>query len=56
MLLIATLKKLFAEKLVATESMDAALTKALWVAYKQGYADGIENNAVSTKAPEAPRF
>ena len=31
----------FRYKLAATGSMDAALTKAVWVAYKKGYDDGI---------------
>lgn len=35
------LKQLFADKLAKTGSVDAAFTKAVWVAYKQGYSDGI---------------
>lgn len=37
------LKKQFALKLTKTGSMDAALTKALWLAYKQGLKDGKES-------------
>jgi hypothetical protein len=31
----------FHEKLKTTRSMDAALIKALWLAYKAGYSDGV---------------
>lgn len=34
------LKQLFQEKLAATGSMDAAFTKAVWVAYTAGFDDG----------------
>jgi hypothetical protein len=34
------LHRLFAEKLLETGSMDAALTKVTWVAYKEGVKDG----------------
>jgi hypothetical protein len=34
------LKQLFQEKLAATGSMDAAFTKAVWVAYTSGFEDG----------------
>lgn len=43
MITTAELKEIFVEKLSRTGSMDAALTKALWVAYKKGLADGAEN-------------
>lgn len=33
------LKTIFAEKLLKTGSFDEALTKAVWIAYKQGIAD-----------------
>lgn len=39
MISVDALKKIFADKLQETGSMDAALTKALWIAYKQGLAD-----------------
>lgn len=35
-----TLRTVFAEKLLATHSMDDALLKVIWVAYKAGLADG----------------
>ena len=31
----------FHEKLERTKSLDAALVKALWLAYKRGYAEGV---------------
>lgn len=34
------LKQLFQEKLAATGSLDAAFTKAVWVAYTSGFDDG----------------
>jgi hypothetical protein len=34
------LKQIFQDKLAATGSMDAAFTKAVWVAYKAGLDDG----------------
>lgn len=36
---ISYLKTLFQEKLEDTGSLDAAFTKAVWVAYKQGIED-----------------
>lgn len=36
------IKKVFAEKLLKSGSMDEALLKAIWVAYKQGILDGKE--------------
>lgn len=39
MLDTTTLKPIFAEKLLATGSMDAALLKVIWLAYKHGLAD-----------------
>jgi hypothetical protein len=40
MINIETLRAAFAEKLTRTGSMDAALVKALWLAYKAGLEDG----------------
>jgi hypothetical protein len=31
----------FHVKLARTKSLDAALVKALWLAYKRGYAEGV---------------
>jgi hypothetical protein len=31
----------FYEKLKRAKSLDAALVKALWLAYKRGYAEGV---------------
>lgn len=42
MILVADLRQVFADKLAKTGSLDAALTKAVWVAYKQGLADGAK--------------
>lgn len=39
---VADLKKAFSEKLIKSGSMDEALTKALWLAYKKGISDGVE--------------
>ena len=51
-MLVDELKTLFAEKLAKTGSLDAAMTKAVWVAYTRGFADGIE----STTLKEALRL
>ncbi|MDP3308290.1 hypothetical protein [Methylotenera sp.] len=40
MLDAATLKPVFAEKLLTTGSMDAALLKVIWLAYSAGLVDG----------------
>lgn len=40
MITTETLKKIFNEKLDKTGSMDQAFTKAVWVAYNAGLADG----------------
>jgi hypothetical protein len=55
---IQELKDLFRAKLERTGSLDAAFTKAVWVAYKAGYADGQTNSEhvlkwVDGEAPEA---
>ena len=39
MLDVAALRAVFNEKLQSTDSMDAAFTKAVWVAYQAGLAD-----------------
>lgn len=46
------LKELFQEKLAETGSMDAAFTKAVWVAYTNGFEDG---NKVVTGKREEPQ-
>ena len=56
---INELVALFADKLAKTGSLDAALTKACWVAYKRGYADGSTTPDViltppKLAAPETP--
>ena len=42
MLDIQSLKDIFVDKLNTTKSLDAAFTKAVWVAYKQGILDGTK--------------
>ncbi len=49
MISVDKLKTLFAEKLLATSSLDAAIKKACWVAYKKGLEDG-------KKRPTGPKF
>jgi hypothetical protein len=39
MISVDILLKVFAEKLIATDSFDAAFKKAVWVAYKEGCKD-----------------
>lgn len=39
MVTIEQLQQVFAEKLLATGSFDAAFMKAVWIAYKQGISD-----------------
>jgi hypothetical protein len=39
MINLTELRKVFADKLIKTDSFDEALTKALWTAYKQGLKD-----------------
>ena len=38
---VETLIRAFHDKLKTTGSLDAALVKALWLAYKDGYAEGV---------------
>ena len=45
MLDVQTLKDAFADKLHTTSSLDAAFTKAVWTAYKQGVEDGASYKA-----------
>jgi hypothetical protein len=40
MITVSKLVAIFTEKLVKTGSFDAAFTKAVWVAYKEGVKDG----------------
>jgi hypothetical protein len=42
----------FQEKLAKTGSLDAALTKALWVAYKAGVAEGRTPAPVDLTEPK----
>jgi len=46
MINLTELRKVFADKLIKTDSFDEALTKALWTAYKQG----IEDNKDGTES------
>lgn len=48
MILTSELVRVFYEKLANTGSLDAALTKALWVAYKAGLAEGREGAVTQT--------
>lgn len=42
---VEQLNQMFAEKLLATGSLDAAFKKATWVAYLQGVSDGAQHAA-----------
>lgn len=42
MLDVSELRKAFYEKLAATDSLDAAFTKAVWLAFKAGLAAGAQ--------------
>lgn len=53
-----TARQAFAEKLAREDSMDAAFNKAVWMAYKAGFADaggliiytnGIEDSFIEIK-------
>lgn len=44
MQLIAKYRKLFAEKLVATDDFHAAFTKAVWTSYIDGYNEGVNDH------------
>ena len=44
---VAELRRLYADKLMATGSHDAAFTKAVWVAFKAGIAAGRSEKEVS---------
>jgi len=52
MITLDQLNIIFAEKLLATNSLDAALKKVTWVAYKQGYADAEENKPLQQEPAE----
>lgn len=43
MINVEALRTAYAEKLAATGSMDAAFTKAVWLAYKAGLADAAKS-------------
>lgn len=51
MLDVAALRAVFNEKLQSTDSMDAAFTKAVWVAYQAGLADAPIVRGVEVAAP-----
>jgi hypothetical protein len=51
MINIETLREAFAEKLARTGSMDAAFTKAVWLAYKAGINDAAPPAEPDTPAP-----
>lgn len=44
MINLTELRKVFSDKLIKTDSFDEAFAKIVWVAYKQGIADGGEWN------------
>ncbi len=53
-----TARQVFAEKLAREDSMDAAFNKAIWTAYKAGFADaggliiytnGVEDSFIEIK-------
>lgn len=47
MINVSTLRQVFNEKLEKTGSMDAAFTKAVWVAYQKGVEDaGKEEQSI----------
>ena len=49
---VATLRTIFNEKLAATDSLDAAFTKAVWVAYQAGLTDGAAGCALPAEGVE----
>lgn len=51
MITVPELVTVFQEKLTKTGSLDAALTKVCWVAYKTGYADGTTTPEVELTPP-----
>lgn len=52
MICVDSLLAVFQEKLKKTGSLDAALTKAVWDAYKQGLKDGKEAAPVDLAPPK----
>lgn len=52
MITVSELVTLFQEKLAKTGSLDAALTKVCWVAYKRGYTDGSTTPEVMLTPPK----
>lgn len=55
---VKTARQAFAEKLAREDSMDAAFNKAVWMAYKAGFADaggliiytnGVEDSFIEIK-------
>lgn len=52
MIEISTLRTVFHEKLAATNSFDAAFTKAVWVAYKEGLKDGTTLAPIELAEPK----
>lgn len=49
---VEELVEVFTDKLKRTGSLDAALTKAVWVAYKAGYRDGSTTPEVELVMPK----
>lgn len=52
MITVPELVEIFTDKLTRTGSLDAALTKVCWVAYKQGYEDGTTTPEVELTPPK----
>ena len=55
-ILVPNLLKIFSEKLDRTGSFDAAFTKAVWIAYKQGIEEGVSNAALWDSRPQKPQI
>lgn len=55
MIEVDKLKRVFYDKLKKTGSMDAAFTKALWIAYQQGLADAPKPVAQVAQVEEVSR-
>lgn len=47
------LRQQFAEKLQKENDFDAAFTKAMWLAFKAGYAAGLESGKEDTEDDKA---
>ena len=53
MISVNDLRKAYAEKLMATDSHDAAFTKAVWMAYQAGWNDALAKKEPCTEQGEA---